>query len=150
MYGYHRDLHVLTHSFPTRRSSDLVHEGIIQVTPEGRVLAVNQAGATIFGFHSPEEMLATVNRAGEQLYVNPDRRGELLLQLDRHGHARDFRSEMRRRDGSVIWVSKTLRRVSDDRGSMVMIEGMFRDISAQRRAEQQLMQAKEQIGRAHG
>src|SRR3546814_14814703 len=51
---------------------------------------------------------------------------------------------MRRRDGSVIWVSKTLRRVSDDRGSMVMIEGMFRDISAQRRAEQQLMQAKEQ------
>src|SRR3546814_18405106 len=22
-YGYHRDLHVLTHSFPTRRSSDL-------------------------------------------------------------------------------------------------------------------------------
>src|SRR3546814_13943752 len=23
MYGYHRDLHVLTHSFPTRRSSDL-------------------------------------------------------------------------------------------------------------------------------
>src|SRR3546814_18366785 len=23
MYGHHRDLHVLTHSFPTRRSSDL-------------------------------------------------------------------------------------------------------------------------------
>src|SRR3546814_11413895 len=24
-YGYHRDLHVLTHSFPTRRSSDFMH-----------------------------------------------------------------------------------------------------------------------------
>src|SRR3546814_18629790 len=24
MYGDHRDLHVLTHSFPTRRSSDLI------------------------------------------------------------------------------------------------------------------------------
>src|SRR3546814_15356026 len=24
MYAYHRDLHVLTHSFPTRRSSDLL------------------------------------------------------------------------------------------------------------------------------
>jgi len=127
-----------------RQIFDNVHEGIIQVTPEGRVLAVNQAGATIFGFHSPEEMLATVTRSGEQLYVNADRRRELLLQLDRHGYARDFRSEMRRRDGSVIWVSKTLRRVTDDRGNMVMIEGMFRDISAQRRAEQQLMQAKEQ------
>src|SRR3546814_18742605 len=25
MYGYHRDLHVLTHSFPTRRSSELAN-----------------------------------------------------------------------------------------------------------------------------
>src|SRR3546814_17945276 len=25
-YGDHRDLHVLTHSFPTRRSSDLVYQ----------------------------------------------------------------------------------------------------------------------------
>ncbi|WP_341705490.1 ATP-binding protein, partial [Ferrovibrio sp.] len=132
-----------------RQIFDNVHEGIIQVTPEGRVLAVNQAGAAIFGFHSPEEMLATVTRAGDQLYVNPDRRRDLLLQLERHGHARDFRSEMRRRDGSVIWVSKTLRLVADDRGSPVMIEGMFRDISAQRRAEQQLMQAKEQAEAAN-
>src|SRR3546814_6086931 len=27
LYGYHRDLHVLTHSFPTRRSSDLQADG---------------------------------------------------------------------------------------------------------------------------
>src|SRR3546814_17556775 len=27
-YGYHRDLHVLTHSFPTRRSSDLLRSPI--------------------------------------------------------------------------------------------------------------------------
>ena len=32
-----------------------------------QVLAVNRAGAAIFGFHSPGEMLATVTRAGEQL-----------------------------------------------------------------------------------
>ncbi len=127
-----------------RQIFDNVHEGIIQETPEGRVLAVNRAGAAIFGFHSPEEMLATVFNAAEQLYVNPERRDELLKQLERHGVVRDFRSEMLRRDGSRIWVSKTLRRVTDDRGNAVMIEGMFRDISAQRRAEQQLMMAKEQ------
>ncbi len=127
-----------------RQIFDNVHEGIIQVTPEGRVLAVNRAGASIFGFHSPEEMLATVTNAGEQLYVHPERRNELIKHLERHGLVRDFRSEMRRRDGSTIWVSKTLRRVADDRGNLVMIEGMFRDISVQRRAEQQLMLAKEQ------
>lgn len=127
-----------------RQIFDNVHEGIIQVTPEGRVLSVNRAGAAIFGFSSPEEMLATVTRSGEQLYVNPERRKELLKHLERHGLARDFRSEMRRRDGSTIWVSKTLRRVVDDSGSIVMIEGMFRDVSTQRRNEQQLMMAKEE------
>jgi PAS domain S-box-containing protein len=127
-----------------RQIFDNVHEGIVQVTPEGRVLAINRAGAAIFGFSSPEEMLATVTRAGEQLYVNPERRKELLKHLERHGLARDFRSEMRRRDGSTVWVSKTLRRVTDESGGLVMIEGMFRDVSLQRRNEQQLMLAKEQ------
>src|SRR3546814_9138762 len=28
MCGHHRDLHVLTHSFPTRRSSDLLHRAL--------------------------------------------------------------------------------------------------------------------------
>src|SRR3546814_4756103 len=28
MNGDHRDLHVLTHSFPTRRASDLLHYGV--------------------------------------------------------------------------------------------------------------------------
>jgi len=132
-----------------RQIFDNVHEGIIQETPEGRVLAVNRAGAAIFGFHSPEEMLATVTRSGEQLYVHPERRNELLKQLERHGLVRDFRSEMRRRDGTRIWVSKTLRRVTDDRGNAVMIEGMFRDVSVQRRAEQQLMLAKDQAEAAN-
>src|SRR5690606_16534294 len=67
----------------------------------------------------------------------------------RHGLVRDFRSEMRRRDGTRIWVSKTLRRVTDDRGNAVMIEGMFRDVSVQRRAEQQLMLAKDQAEAAN-
>jgi PAS domain S-box-containing protein len=127
-----------------RQIFDNVHEGIIQVTPEGRILSVNRAGAAIFGFQSPEEMLATVTRAGDQLYVNPERRKELVRHLERHGLARDFRSEMRRRDGSAIWVSKTLRRVADEQGNLVMIEGMFRDVSTQRRNEQQLMMAKEE------
>src|SRR3546814_18348818 len=31
IYGYHRDLYVLTHSFPTRRSSDLARTRLLRV-----------------------------------------------------------------------------------------------------------------------
>src|SRR3546814_14576016 len=39
-YGNHRDLHVLTHSFPTRRSSDLVEQQAVReaLSPAGREL----------------------------------------------------------------------------------------------------------------
>src|SRR3546814_9257441 len=40
VYGDHRDLHVLTHSFPTRRSSDLL--------PSGVTLSDSGAGYAIF------------------------------------------------------------------------------------------------------
>src|SRR3546814_15009100 len=38
LYCNHRDLHVLTHSFPTRRSSDLVTADIIYVMDDGRIV----------------------------------------------------------------------------------------------------------------
>src|SRR3546814_16759345 len=38
-YGYHRDLHVLTHSFPTRRSSDLECLRVFDLARESRALA---------------------------------------------------------------------------------------------------------------
>src|SRR3546814_11862846 len=39
LYGDHRDLHVLTHSFPTRRSSDLLSTGLTAVIPSAKQTA---------------------------------------------------------------------------------------------------------------
>ena len=132
-----------------RQIFDNVEEGVIQVTPGGRLLAVNRAGAAIFGFTGPDEMLAQVSDSAQQLYVQPARRAEMLDYLQRYGFVNDFRSQMRRRDGTVIWVAKTLRLVADESGGMAVIEGMFRDVSAQRRAEETLLKAKDQAETAN-
>ncbi len=132
-----------------RQIFDNVQEGILQVTPEGRILSVNKAGARVFGYASPEVMLREVTNIGRQLYLQSTRQRELMDLLERNGAVQDFRSQMRRRDGGIIWVAKTLRRVVDDRGNTVMIEGMFRDVSSQRRAEEALMQAKDQAEAAN-
>src|SRR3546814_11894486 len=48
-YGDHRDLHVLTHSFPTRRSSDLLrpYNTGAHYPPLGRPSRTAQAGADL-------------------------------------------------------------------------------------------------------
>ena len=52
--------------------------GICNTTADGRYLSVNPAFARIFGYDSPEEMLARVSNA-KQVYVDPSHRRELDL-----------------------------------------------------------------------
>src|SRR3546814_2740276 len=44
LYGDHRDLHVLTHSFPTRRSADLKALDRLAVAPAGAEIGVEAGG----------------------------------------------------------------------------------------------------------
>src|SRR3546814_15526915 len=63
LYGDHRDLHVLTHSFPTRRSSDLIGRMRDQLRrldteTQGRILSRQQVEAERLGYEEfdPLEM----------------------------------------------------------------------------------------------
>src|SRR3546814_14813306 len=65
VYGDHRDLHVLTHSFPTRRSSDLIRRGCDVPGTEHRIplrLGIARSRLEGYGFHDiildvPEERI---------------------------------------------------------------------------------------------
>src|SRR3546814_16943559 len=49
LYGDHRDLNVLTHSFPKRRSSDLINSAVFPGLQGGPLMNVIAAKAVAFG-----------------------------------------------------------------------------------------------------
>ena len=51
-------------------------EGIFRTTPDGQWIEVNPALARIYGYDSPEELMATLTDLNTQLYVEPGRRAE--------------------------------------------------------------------------
>src|ERR1700740_1678269 len=51
-------------------------EGIFQTTPDGHYLSANPALARMYGYDSPEELLAALTDISRQLYVQPGRRAE--------------------------------------------------------------------------
>ncbi len=53
-------------------------EGIYRTSPDGRFLSANPAMAQIFGYSSPEELMASITDVGHQLYVNPEQRNQFL------------------------------------------------------------------------
>ncbi len=115
-------------------------EGIFQSSPEGRFLSVNPAYALLFGYSSPEEMLAAVQEISQQIYVDGERRKEFKRLLAEQGEIRDFEYEAYRRDQSKIWVSVWARVVKDSQGNVLYYEGNCINITQRKQKEESLKQ----------
>ncbi|HEY9862512.1 MAG TPA: CHASE4 domain-containing protein, partial [Candidatus Obscuribacterales bacterium] len=68
-------------------------EGIFQTAPNGNYLSANPALAKIYGYSSPEDLIANLANA-QQVYVEPDRRTEFILALEQEGVVSRFESEV--------------------------------------------------------
>ena len=130
-----------------RRIFENATEGIFQTTEDGRYLSVNPALAQIFGYDSPNDLMHGVTSIGEQLYVQPKRRDELVVYLKQFGKIVDAESEVYRRDGSTIWVSETIRKVNDTDENFLCYEGIVHDITERRRIEMELRWQRQQADR---
>lgn len=107
-------------------------EGIFQSTPDKGYLAVNPALARIYGYDSPEEMVANLRDIDQQLYVEPGRRAEFLRQMSEYGQVINFESQVRQRSGNIIWISENARVVrdgADGTNDVMCFEGTVVDIT---------------------
>lgn len=123
-------------------------DGIFQTTPDGSYLSANPALARIYGFKSPEELMAKRTDIEHQLYLDPARRSEFARLLAENDVIDQFESEVYRADGSVIWISENARAVRDLTGRLMCYEGTVEDITARKRAEEALSRANEELKKA--
>lgn len=113
-------------------------EGIYQTTPDGRYLRVNPALARIYGYSSPDALMAGLTDIASQLYVDADRRTAFLGLMDRDGVVHDFEARIFRQDGTVIWITENARCVRDASGQIRYYEGTVEDISERRQREEEI------------
>jgi len=113
-------------------------EGIFQTTPDGRYIKANPALARIYGYESPEELIANLSDIGQQLYVKPNSRAEFLRLMQQDGAVSEFESQVYRKDGSKIWISENARAVYDKGGALSCYEGSIEDITERKQAQEQL------------
>jgi adenylate cyclase len=115
-----------------RRIFENALEGIFQTATDGKLISANPALAQIYGYDSPEELIASVNDIERQLYVEPNRRQEFFALMEKYGTLSEFESEVYRRDGSIIWISEDARTVFDARGEVLYYQGFAEDITLRR------------------
>jgi len=119
---------------------DGVPVGLYRTTSDGQILDVNTALVRMLGYPDRESMLA-VNPAS--IYVSPDVRERWQALIDREGVVRDAEVQVRRYDGTVIWVQDTARAIRGADPPLVYYEGAVEDITERRQAQAALLQAEQ-------
>ena len=122
-------------------------DGIFQSTPEGKFITVNDAMAHIMGYDSPEEMIESVRDARLDSYVDSEDRGRFLEAMQRHDKLEHYEINLKRKDGTRIWVSENVRTVRDKDGNFLYYEGFLQDIT-QRKMHERTTRAMFAISKA--
>lgn len=117
-------------------------EGIYESTPEGGLRNVNPALARILGYETPAQLLAARVPIDGGLYVEPGRRAEFFRAVGDNDALVDFQSEVRRSDGTTIWVKENVRVVRDADRRLLYLQGFVSDITAEKRAESALRESE--------
>ncbi len=123
-------------------------EGIYQSTQAGQYRMVNGALARLYGYDTPEELIASIQNIGQQIYVDPQRWLEFQQLMASQGSLKGFEAEVYRRDGTTRWVAETGRLVQDELGNPLYYEGIVSDISDRKAAEQALQQRNTDLAAA--
>ncbi|MCD4785514.1 MAG: PAS domain S-box protein [Candidatus Eremiobacteraeota bacterium] len=113
-------------------------EGIFQVTPGGKFIMANPAMSAILGYKSPRHLMDSVQNVWTQLNVNQDAYESLKNFLDKYEAISGFEIQLYHRDGRKIWVSKSVRTVRDEDGSIKYYEGFMQDITERKWGEKKL------------
>ncbi len=113
-------------------------EGIFQSSPDGRFINVNSAMARIYGYQSPEEMLASITDIGAQVYVEPSQRDLIKRCLDQQGQIKNLECQIYRKDGSIIWIKENTRAVRDSENEILYYEGLVEDVTQRKYLEAEL------------
>ena len=115
-------------------------EGIFQTTPQGRFVSANPAMARILGYDSPQQLMATVKNIKKQLYVSKEVRDDFIRIIKTKKKTSGFETQFYRKDGSQIWASVHARSVLDQKGKLILIEGILTDITRQKLKTEELKQ----------
>jgi PAS domain S-box-containing protein len=109
--------------------------GLYRSTPEGRIVDANDALVQMLGYPSREKLLETPAQA---LFCDPADRQRWQAEMDAKGVVSYFVTQLKRYDGTPIWVVDRARAVRDPQGTILYYDGSLVDITEQRRSEEAL------------
>ncbi len=112
--------------------------GLYRSTPSGQILDFNLTGAKMFGYEKVEDI---IGQNAINLWVNPKDRNRINQAASREG-VYEFENQMKKRDGTIIWVRDLGQAIRDKNGKVFCYEGGLEDITERKQAEEALQKSE--------
>ena len=114
---------------------------IYVATRDGKFIDINRAGLELLGYTEEDVMSLNI----WEMYADPADRLPFQQEIERRGFVKDYEIRFRKKDGTEIdcLVTAILRRAGD--GSILGYQGIIRDITERKWAEEQLKSSREQL-----
>ncbi len=109
--------------------------GVFRSTPDGRIISANEAMVKMYGYDSMNDLMKV---RSVDFYCDPRERQELERRLEDEVSVVNHECRLKRKDGSVIWVSSSMYAQKDDQGRVIHFDGIDLDITARKEAEKAL------------
>lgn len=131
-----------------RELFDSSTDGIYRTDARGVFTIMNRAGARLFGYENPEEILG---RPALDFWRDPADRERFRRALEREKSVSSWRVPARKKSGEFLELETSSRILKGDDGAFLGIEGVLRDVTQRARseAERDLMLAQLQEAAAN-
>jgi len=123
---------------------DNIHDVFYRTDAEGRLAMVSPSGVRLLGYGSAEVM---VGRPNEEFWFDPEGRQEFMDRIRLYGFVADYEVVLKRKDGEPVLVATSSGFYRDEQGTVLGVEGIFRDITERKRTEEQLRQSEDKFSR---
>jgi len=120
-------------------------EGIYQSTLDGEFLSVNASMARILRYDSPADLMSRIRNIGRDIYADPRDRQRYMELLQEHVQVMGFETQVRRKDGSLIWVTLNSTLIRDAGTYRPCLLGTMEDISLRKRFETSLIESDQRL-----
>ena len=121
-----------------------MHDVLYRTDNEGIITLVSPAITRLLGVESVEQVIG--KNLARDIYANPEERARILELIKAKGEVIDLEVNLRRADGQIITVAANSHIYRDAEGQPAGIEGVIRDITERKKAEEELRSALERLG----
>ena len=143
MWAIARDITERKRAEEALRESEKKYRGVIENIQDvfyrsdfrGRLIMGSPSGAEMFGYNTIGEMIGAPL---DSFWPDPKDRKRLLAQIKATGSVKDFEAVLKKKDGTMFNASFTTHFYYDDYGNFQGTEGIIRDITERKRAEEAL------------